>query len=220
MKCSVTNLRNNHLIFGETMFRKTILIMFMLFVFSTVSFAAEWNIDKDHSSLNFSVRHMVVSKTKGYFSEFEGSANFENSDLAKGSVSFTVKMSSIDTDNQKRDEHLRSSDFFDVEKYPEMSFTSTKVSDIEGENFKLIGNLTIKDVTKEVVFSVENFGQITDPWGNTRVGFSAKTKINRQDFNITWSNVLETGGLIVSDQVNIELELEWIKAKTEEASVN
>jgi polyisoprenoid-binding protein YceI len=101
-----------------------------------------------------------------------------------------------------------------------MLFKSTKISDIDGENFNLTGDLTIKDVTKEVVFIVENYGEITDPWGNTRVGFSAKTKINRQDFNITWSKTMETGGLIVSDQVNISAELELIKAKQEEASVN
>lgn len=202
------------------MIKKTILVLMILVLFSAASFSADWELDPAHSSISFSVRHMVVSKTKGHFNDFTGIAAFDAKDFSNGEVTFNVKMSSIDTDNQKRDKHLKSADFFDVEKYSEMKFKSKKISNIENRNFRLIGDLTIKDVTKEVTFLCEYYGEVNDPMGNTRTGFSAKSKINRQDFNITWSKVMETGGLIVGDEVNIELEVEWIKSKTENDSLN
>jgi polyisoprenoid-binding protein YceI len=125
----------------------------------------------------------------------------------------TVQIASIDTDNENRDKHLRSPDFFDAAKFPTMTFKTSKVVKGEGNKFQLVGDLTIKDVTKQVTFDCEFHGTVVDPQGGTRAGFSAEATINRQDFNIKWSNVLETGGLVVSDDVTIDLEIEAVKAK-------
>lgn len=200
------------------MFKKLILLSaFMLFAIGSVYAADEteaasnsWKIDGAHSSIGFSVRHLVISKVKGGFNDFSGSVTFDGENLSAGSVEFTVKVASIDTDNEDRDKHLSSPDFFDVEKYADMTFKSKSVV-VSEDGFMLVGDLTIKDVTNEVTFNCEFNGTVVDPWGNTRAGFSAVTKINRQDFNITWSKALETGGLVVSDEVTIQLELEIIK---------
>ncbi|HWR82753.1 MAG TPA: YceI family protein [Candidatus Deferrimicrobium sp.] len=181
---------------------------------ATVGRAEKWEIDKTHSAVGFNVRHMVVAKVPGYFRDFVGFINFDGQNLETGIVEFTVQMASIDTDNENRDEHLRSADFFDAAKFPSAVFKSRKVIKGEGSSFKLVGDLTMKDVTKEVVFECEFNGVVTDPWGNTRAGFSAQTKINRQDFNVTYSKKLDTGGLIVGDDVNIMLDIEAVKAKS------
>jgi len=194
------------------MIRKSIaLVLFVAFLGTFVQ-AEEWNIDKAHSSIGFSVRHLVVSKTRGDFDEFTGMMNFDGKNLEAGSVEFTIQTTSIDTDNEDRDKHLRSDDFFNVEKFPEMVFKSKKIVKGDGDSFKLIGDLTIRDVTKEVTFEVEFNGVVTDPWGGTRAGFSAESTIDRKDFNITWSKTLDGGGLVVGDDVKITVEVEWIKS--------
>lgn len=194
------------------MFKKSLIVLLFVFAFSSISSAATWNVDVAHSSVGFSVRHMVVSKTKGNFDEFTGSVEFDGKDLAAGSVDFNVQTATVDTDDEKRDEHLRSADFFEAATYPVMTFKSKKIT-ATGTNFKLVGDLTIKDVTKEVTFDCEFSGVLDDPWGNTRAGFSATTKIDRKEFNITFGNVMDNGGLVVGDEVTIEVELELIKAK-------
>lgn len=199
------------------MIKRALLTLFTFVVFTAVGNTADWNLDAVHSSVSFSVRHLVVSKVKGNFDKFSGTASFEEGKLADGSVEFTVDVTTIDTDNEKRDEHLKSADFFDAEKFPSMTFKSTKVTNVVDNKFKLEGDLTIKDVTKPVVFECEFNGTVVDPWGNTKAGFSAETTINRQDFNITWSKAIETGGLVVSDEVEIEIDTEWTMAKPEEA---
>lgn len=195
------------------MFKKMIFSVLALALIATAAQAGDWTIDKSHSSVNFEVRHLVVSKTRGSFGDFEGTAKFEEGKLADGSATVTVQMASVDTDSEDRDNHLRNADFFDVEKHPTMSFTSTKVIPGDGDKFKLVGNLTIKDVTKEVTFDCEYYGTVNDPWGNTRAGFSAETTIDRQDFNVEYNSVLDTGGLAVGNDVKITLELELVKAK-------
>lgn len=197
------------------MIKRALLTLFTFIVFTAVGNSADWNLDAVHSSVGFSVRHLVVSKVKGNFDKFSGNASFDDKNLADGTVEFTVEVASVDTDNEKRDEHLKSADFFDAEKFPSMSFKSTKISKVDGNKFMLEGNLTIKDVTKPVVFECEFNGVILDPWGNTKAGFSAETTINRQDFNITWSKAIETGGLVVSDEVAIEIDTEWAMNKAE-----
>jgi polyisoprenoid-binding protein YceI len=172
-----------------------------------------WSIDAAHSSIGFSVRHLVVSKTKGSFGEFTGEISFDGKNLEKGTARITVQVSSIDTDDEKRDGHLKSPDFFDAEKYPTMQFKSKKVVPGKDGTFKLIGDLTIRDVTREVTFDGEFHGLIDDPWGNTRAGFTAQTRINRQDFNVTWNQTLDAGGVVVGDEVGINLELELIKSQ-------
>ena len=192
--------------------KKIILIAVLLLSFSAVSMAATWNVDVAHSSVSFKVSHMVISKTIGNFDEFNGTISFDGKDLANGSVEFSVNVASVDTDDTKRDDHLRTADFFDVEKYPEMTFKSKSVTADESK-FKIVGDLTIKDVTKEVTFDCNFAGALTDPWGNERAGFSATTTIDRKEFNIAFGKVMDNGGLMVGNDVDITIELETITAK-------
>ena len=186
----------------------------LLLVFASLARAEKWELDISHSSVGFSVRHMVVTKTHGKFNEFTGYIDFDGKNVEKGSVEITVQIASIDTDNKKRDDHLRSPDFFDAEKFSTMTFKSKKVIKGSGREFKLVGDLTIKGVTKEVTFDCEFNGVINDPMGNTRAGFSAVTKINRRDFNVKWSKSLDAGGLVVGDEVKINLEIEAVKTQS------
>lgn len=170
--------------------------------------AATWKADAVHSSVGFDVKHLVISKVHGNFRDFDATVEFDGKDLEKGSVNMTVQVTSVDTDNKDRDDHLRSGDFFDVAEYPAMTFKSTKVHDIVGNKFKLTGDLTIRGVTKQVTFDSEFNGVVNDPWGNTKAGFSATTTINRQDFKVSWNKSLDAGGVVVSDDVTIDIELE------------
>lgn len=194
------------------MFKKLFATALLLAVMAVTAPAATWNFDKAHSSIGFSVRHMVISKTTGKFNDFDGVLEFDGENVEFGKVDFTVQMTSVNTDDEKRDGHLRTGDFFDVEKYPTMTFKSTKVGDMKGSSFQLTGILTIKDVSKEVTFDCEYHGAIKDPRGNTRAGFTAETEINRQDFNVSFSKTLDGGGLIVGDNVIVKLELETIQS--------
>ncbi len=192
---------------------KLVLTLSLLFIFAFNATAQDWNVDKAHSSFGFSVRHMVISKTTGKFHDFEGKVSFDGENTDKGSVELSIQTASIDTDNEERDTHLKSADFFDVEKFPTMSFKSTSSTPIKDGNFQLTGDITIKGVTTTVTFDCNFHGAIADPWGNTRAGFSASTKISRKEFGLTWNKALETGGLIVGDEVTINLELELVQAK-------
>lgn len=167
-----------------------------------------WTVDPSHSELGFTVRHAGISKVKGKFNEFEAKV-VANEDFSETSVSATAQASSFDSGDANRDGHVKSADFFDVENFPTLTFESTKLVH-KGSEFELEGNLTIKGVTKPVVFDVEFNGVAVDPFGNTRAGLSATTKISRKDFGLTWNAVLETGGLLVADAVKIELELSFI----------
>lgn len=172
-----------------------------------------WNIDVAHSLIEFSVRHMMLAKVKGTFGRFQGSITLEGDSLVPVAAEVSIETASIDTGVQDRDNHLRSADFFDAEKFPTMRFVSKRAENVTNEGFRLIGDLTIRDVTKEVALEVEPVGKQKDPWGNERVGYSAKTRIDRKDFGLTWNQALETGGLIVSDRVDITLEIEAVLAK-------
>jgi polyisoprenoid-binding protein YceI len=195
------------------MFKRFALVALVLVGLAASAGAATWNIDVAHSRVGFAVRHLVVSRTNGEFTDFAGAIEFDGKDLAAGSVSMTVQTASVDTENTDRDDHLRNPDFFDAEKFPTMTFVSDKVTAADGSEFKLAGKLTIKDVTKEVVFDCEMLGTVDDPWGNTRAGFTAETKIDRTDFNLSFSKMLEGGGLVVGDEVTIVLDIETVKAK-------
>ena len=189
----------------------TVIAAFLITTASVTS--ATWEIDKAHSSVGFSVRHLVISDVKGTFGDYSGTIEFDTGKLEGGSVEFTVQVASIDTDEAKRDEHLRSADFFDVENFPVMTFKSKKVHDISGENFKLTGDLTIRGITKEVTFDGTFRGVVADPWGNTKAGFAVTTKINRQDFDVKWNKTLDAGGVVVGDEVTINIELQLGMAK-------
>jgi polyisoprenoid-binding protein YceI len=166
-----------------------------------------WNIDATHSHVTFSVRHMLVSTVKGKFNVLSGTLNIDDANPANSSIEAEVDAASIDTNEPNRDNHLRSPDFFDVEKYPKITFKSTKVEPAGDNEYKITGDLTLHGVTKPVVFEVEHSGEVKDPYGFRRTGLSAKTKISRKEWGLTWNNLLETGGAVVSDEVKIEIDL-------------
>jgi polyisoprenoid-binding protein YceI len=177
----------------------------------SIALAAEYEIDSAHSGAQFSVKHMMVSNVRGAFSKVTGKANIDEKDLTKSTVEASIDASTINTNEPKRDEHLRSPDFFDVAKYPTITFKSTKVEQA-GQNLKVTGDLTLHGVTKPVVLDVEGFtSEAKDPWGNTKRGGTATTKINRKDFGLGWNKVLETGGVAVGEEIAITLDLELNK---------
>ena len=170
-----------------------------------------WEIDSSHSSLHFSVRHLVIAKVRGSFARWSGTIQVPDGDSSKATVAVTIDASSIDTGVADRDGHLKSPDFFDVAQYPELRFVGKRVlSRAEGE-IDVVGELTLKGITREVVLHVEQHGQTKDPWGNVRAAFTARTSIDRKDFGLTWNQVLETGGVMVGDRVDIEAEIEAVK---------
>lgn len=191
---------------------KKILIVTLFLTLPQIALAASWKIDPAHTAVEFKVRHLMVSWVKGVFTNVSGTVEINESDMSASNVKIQVETASINTNNGKRDDHLRSPDFFDVSTYPVMVFVSKKVVVSENIPVKIIGDLTIRDVTKEVELDVEEFsGTVTDPWGNTRRGATAETEINRKDFGLTWNKALEAGGVVVGDEVRISLEVEMIQ---------
>lgn len=175
--------------------------------------AASWNIDPEHSNVGFKVRHLMVSNVKGHFDKYTGVVDINDKDITKSKLQVTIDTASINTNVQKRDEHLRSADFLDVAKYPTMTFVSKKVAKAGKNTLKVTGDLTLRGVTREVVLSVaELSAESKDPWGNIRRGATATASINRKDYGLVWNKALESGGVVVGDEVNIVLEVEMIKA--------
>jgi polyisoprenoid-binding protein YceI len=177
-----------------------------------------WNIDAAHSGINFSIRHMVVSKVRGRFTKFTGTVRLDDGDLTRSIVVAGIDATSIDTGTAQRDAHLRSPDFFDVERFPELRFVSTRIEKAADDRYRVVGDLTIRDVTREVTLDVEYAGRGKDPWGNERVAFAAKTAIDRKDFGLGWNQVLEAGGVLVGDRVEIELDVQVVKAVASQAA--
>lgn len=171
--------------------------------------ATSYKVDPAHTSVSFKIRHLFT-EVDGRFTDFSGSIEFDPSDPAKTRVAGEIKAASIDTNNEKRDKHLRAPDFFDVGKHPTITFTSTKVSDVDAakKKGKLHGKLTMHGVEKPIVLDVVYLGSGKDPWGNAKAGFKATTTIDRKDFGLTWNETLETGGLLVGDEVSIEINVE------------
>jgi polyisoprenoid-binding protein YceI len=170
-----------------------------------------WNVDTSHSQLHFSVRHMMIAKVRGSFTKWSGAITLDD-DLAKSSVQVTAEIAGIDTADEKRNGHLKSPDFFDAEKFPKLTFNSKRVEG-SGDRFKVVGDLVMHGVTKEVTLDVQREGAGKDPWGNERQAFSAKTHLNRNDFGLKWNQALETGGVLVGEKVEIEAEISAVKAK-------
>ena len=177
-----------------------------------------WNIDAAHSGINFSVRHMVVSKVRGRFAKYTGAIKIDDGDLTRSVVEVTIDAASLDTGVADRDTHLRSADFFDVEKFPELRFRSKRVEKLTDEKYRVIGDLTIRDVTREVALDVEYGGRGKDPWGNERVGFVAKASVDRKDFGLKWNQALDAGGVLVGDRVDIELDVQGVNAAAASAA--
>lgn len=167
-----------------------------------------WQIDTAHTEIGFTARHMVVAKVRGHFSRFEGRLTLKQESLTPVSAEVKIEAASIDTSVEDRNNHLRSEDFFEVEKYPHITFRSKKVEATDKNRFRVVGDLTIRDVTREVTLDAEFLGRTKDPWGDDRVAFSAKTSINRKDFGLVWNKVTEAGGLLVSEQIEISLDVQ------------
>ena len=184
----------------------TALILALVFAFSIQ--AAAWELDGTHSSVQFVVSHMTISKVRGEFKEFDGQLKFDGQNLKDGTISFTVKTASVNTGNTNRDEHLKSDDFFNAVQFPDIKFVSKQVVPGEGTKFKLVGDLTIRAITKEVTFDCEYHGSISMKDGK-KAGFSAEATINRQDFKVAFARALESGGLVVGNDVKMSLELEF-----------
>jgi polyisoprenoid-binding protein YceI len=171
-----------------------------------------WKIDPVHSAAEFKVKHMMISNVRGQFTAVDGSLTLDESDITKSRVEASIDASSISTRDAQRDGHLKSADFFDVEKYPALNFRSSRVTSSADGNLAVVGDLTIHGVTREVVFAVEGpTAPRKDPWGNTRIGLSAATKINRKDYGLTWNAALETGGILVGEEVTITLDVQFIR---------
>jgi len=177
-----------------------------------------WNLDAAHSGINFSIRHMVFSKVRGRFGKYAGTINLDEGDLTRSVVEATIDASSIDTGTPQRDAHLRSPDFFDVDKFPELRFRSQRIEKIADARYRVSGELTIRDVTREVSLDVEYGGRAKDPWGNERIGFVAKASLDRKDFGLKWNQLLEAGGVLVGERVDIELELQAVRAAAAQAA--
>ncbi len=171
--------------------------------------SAKWVLDPTHSELTFKVKHLMISNVKGEFKNF--TAEIDNDDFVKGSVKVSVEASSVFTNNTDRDNHLRSIDFFDAENHPAMTFKSTHFAKAADDEYKLKGLLTIKGVSKEISLDVEFGGTNKDPWGNVKAGFSFSGKINRKEWGLNWNAALETGGVLVSDEVMIGGEVQFVK---------
>ena len=174
--------------------------------------ASVWTIDPDHTTAQFKVRHLMISNVKGVFEKISGTLNLDDKDITKSKVDVSIDTASLNTNIKKRDEHLRSPEFFDVAKFPAMTFTSTKVEKSGPDKLKVTGNLTIKGVTKPVVLTVEGPStEVKDPWGNGRRGASAVTTVNRKDFGVNWNKTMDNGGMVVGEEVAIQLEAEFVK---------
>jgi len=179
----------------------------------TTTGVTTWTVDPAHSHVEFAVKHLMISTVKGRFGDVKGTISYNETNPTQSKVDIEIDTASIDTRAEQRDAHLRSPDFFHVEQFPTMTFTSKRIEgDINGE-FKLIGDLTIRDQTKEVPFEAEFTGRNRDPWGGERMGFEAKGKINRKDFGLNWNQALETGGWLVGEDIKITIEVELLKQK-------
>jgi len=190
--------------------KKLSLAVFVLLAPLT-SVAEVYEIDGTHSKVGFKVKHLGISNVIGNFNEFSGEFKFDPENIDKSSVEAKIVTKSIDTDVEKRDKHLVGEDFFDAPKFPLLSFKSSGIKDVSGKDFKILGTLTLHGVSKEVELETTYNGSVKDPWGKNRSAFVAKTKIDRRDYGLTWSKLLETGGLVVDNDVYIELEIEGVK---------
>ena len=177
-----------------------------------------WEADSSHSSIHFSVRHLVIAKVRGQFTRWSAAITVPDGDFGRATVEAVIDTTSIDTGVTDRDAHLRSGDFFDAERYPEMRFTSSGVEPVSDDRIRVKGQLTIKGTSRDVVLDVERHGFAKDPWGNERAAFTAKTAIDRKEFGLTWNQALETGGVVVGDRIDIEIEIEAVKQVAEKVA--
>jgi polyisoprenoid-binding protein YceI len=184
----------------------------MLITVSTLTFSqTTWTVDKTHSRVGFSVTHLVITDVEGYFKNYDATITTKGDDLTSANIDFTINTSSIFTDNNDRDNHLRSDDFFNAEKYPNMVFKGKSMKKISENKYKLTGDFTIRDVTKQVELDVKYNGTVKDPWGNTKAGFKVTGEIDRFDYNLKWDKSIETGSLVVGKEVELVIDLQLVK---------
>jgi len=193
--------------------KKAVLVLSALLILGLPATAAQYEIDTAHSSVQFQIKHMAISKVKGSFTDFTGIIEFDPANPGALAVESVIQMTSVDTGNEKRDEHLRNEDFFNVPEYPTMTFKSTSVKMDGSDEGVVVGDLTMHGVTQSVELELEINGTITDPWGNERVGASLTGKIDRTDWGLNWSKTMEAGSLMVGHDVKLSLEIEAIKKK-------
>ncbi|RLD61329.1 MAG: polyisoprenoid-binding protein [Bacteroidetes bacterium] len=191
--------------------RINLLIAVLVFAFSINAQVNNWAIDMAHSSVSFSISHMVISEVDGRFDKFEGKVTNSKDDFSNAKIQLTIDVSSINTGDESRDKHLKNKDFFDVEKFPEMTFLSSSMKKTTGNNYKLVGNLTMHGVTKKVTLDTKYGGTIKDPWGNTKAGFKITGTLNRTDFGLKYNSVMEAGGLMIGEEIEITCKVELIK---------
>jgi polyisoprenoid-binding protein YceI len=183
----------------------------MTIVTAPSTLSGTYAIDTAHSRIGFVARHAMVTKVRGSFNEFEGAGYFDAENPTNSSLELTIQAASIDTRNADRDGHLKGNDFFDMANYPEITFASTAVEQVDAENYRVTGDLTIKGITKPVTVDFEYSGAATDPFGNHRIGFEGKTVVNRKDWGVSWNAALEAGGVLVSEKVTLEFEVSAIR---------
>lgn len=194
--------------------KKLSILLAFLILTASVNAQINWKFDKAHTNVRFAVSHLVISEVDGVFKSFDGSVKSNSVDNFEGAeVKFTVDINSINTENEKRDDHLRSEDFFYAEKYPKMTFVSKSMKKVEGSDskYKLVGDLTIRGNTNQIVLDVKYNGTIEDPWGNTRAGFKLTGELNRFDYGLKWNKLLEAGGAVVGEEVELTANVEIIK---------
>jgi polyisoprenoid-binding protein YceI len=177
-----------------------------------------WQIDPAHTEVGFEVKHLMISKVRGGFGAVSGTIELDEAEVGSSSATAEIEVASIDTREPQRDAHLRSADFFDAENFPKITFRSTRVARAGGERLEVVGDLTIRGVTREVTLAVEEEGRAKDPWGGERVGFSATGRIDRRDFGLTWNQALETGGVLVANEIRLVLNVQAVKAAAEQAA--
>lgn len=191
---------------------KTI-ILSILIASINIAQTTKWDVDKSHSKVHFSVSHMVISDVTGSFKNFTGDISTQDEDFTKSQIKFTIETKSIDTDEEKRDEHLRSDDFFNAEKYPEIVFVGKSMKKVGKNKYKLSGDFTIRNITKRITLDATYNGSVVDSWGNKRAGFKLNGTINRFDYGLKWNNLLEAGSAVVGKDVDLIINLELIKQK-------
>lgn len=194
-----------------------IILYFLLFAVLTVSAQTNWSFDKAHSKIGFTVSHMVITDVDGKFNEYEGTFVTEGEDFEGAHVNFTIEANSINTDNERRDNHLRSDDFFAADEYPQITFAGKSMKKVSENKYELVGDLTIRGITKEIKLDVTHNGTVQDPWGNTKAGFKLAGSLDRFEYGLKWNTAIEAGGLVVGKTVYLNIDIQLKKEVTTES---
>ncbi len=188
-------------------------VILLLFGFISINAQSKWTVDKSHSKVQFSVTHLIISEVTGQFKSFDANVEASKDDFTDAKIEFASDVNSINTDNEGRDKHLKSDDFLNAEKFPKITFVGKSFKKVGNKNYKLVGDFTIRDITKEITLDVVYNGSVKDPWGNTKAGFKINGEVNRFDYNLKWNSLMEAGGAVVGKTVAIVVDLELQKVK-------